>query len=56
VENLWTVPLDGGAPTVLSEFLTGVIFGMEWSRDNQQLIITQGEVRREVVLLTDAGE
>jgi Tol biopolymer transport system component len=56
VENVWTVPAGGGAPVMLSEFLTGVIFSMEWSRDSQGVIITQGEVRREVVLLTDAGE
>ena len=29
---------------------------MEWSRDSRNVILIQGEERREVVLLTDAGQ
>jgi len=56
VENIWTVPVGGGTPTAMSQFQTGVIFDMEWSRDSRNVIICQGEIRREVVLLTDTGE
>ena len=55
VENLWTIGVDGSNPTALTEFHVGHVFDMDWSRDSRSLIIRQGEVRREVVLLTDAG-
>ncbi len=56
VGNLWMVNVDGSAPTALSEFLVGQVFDMAWSRDSKNVILIQGEVRREVVLLTDVGQ
>jgi Tol biopolymer transport system component len=53
VENLWSVAVNDGAPTQLSQFPTGVIFDLEWSRDSANVLFTQGEIRREIVLIVD---
>jgi eukaryotic-like serine/threonine-protein kinase len=56
VHNLWTVKMDGNAAKALTDFRTGRVFDVEWSRDGRDVILRQGEVRREVVLLTEAGD
>ncbi len=54
--NLWTVRVDGSDLKKHTEFLTGLLYQVDWSRDSRNVILIQGEERREVVLLTDAGQ
>jgi Tol biopolymer transport system component len=56
VGTLWTVRVDGSDPQKHTEFTTGLLYEVEWSRDSKNVILIQGEERREVVLLTDAGQ
>ena len=53
---LWTVQVDGSDARKHTEFTTGLLYDVDWSRDSKNVIIIQGEERREVVLLTDAGQ
>ncbi len=54
--TLWTVRVDGSEPEKHTEFTSGLLYEVEWSRDSKNVILIQGEERREVVLLTDAGQ
>ncbi len=51
--NVWTVGSDGSRPTPITDFQLGVIFELEWSKNGEKVLIYQGEVRREIVLMTD---
>jgi hypothetical protein len=54
VNNLWRVPLDGGAPIQLTHFESDHIRGFDWSRDGRLLAIIRGGWRGDVVLLNGA--
>jgi Tol biopolymer transport system component len=49
--NLWTVRSDGTDPVQITDFRSGQIFDSKWTRDGESLVVLQGDVRREVVLL-----
>jgi DNA-binding winged helix-turn-helix (wHTH) protein/Tol biopolymer transport system component len=51
--NVWEQPISGGPPKQLTKFTTGQIFTFNWSRDGKRLIIGQGEVTSDVVLLSN---
>ncbi len=53
VSNLWTQPLEGGAPRQLTDFKTERIFRFAWSRDGQQLAIERGQDVSDVLLIKD---
>ena len=53
-ENVWTVDAAGGDLQQITEFRDDLVFDMEWARDGSSLFITQGDVRREVVMITDS--
>ncbi len=54
--DVWMVDADGGDPAPLTDFRTGQIFDMAWARDGQSLVVHQGDLRREVVLITQAQQ
>ncbi len=53
VSNIWSQPLDGGAPKQLTDFKTDRIFAYDWSRDGKLLLLARGTVSNDVVLISD---
>jgi Tol biopolymer transport system component len=53
-DNIWSRPLDGGAPHQVTHFHGDALFSFDWSRDGKQLVISRGIQARDVVLLQDA--
>ena len=44
VSNIWSLPLDGGKPTQLTDFKADQIFFFDWSSDGKQLAAARGLV------------
>jgi serine/threonine protein kinase/Tol biopolymer transport system component len=53
VSNLWTQPIDGGAPKQLTDFKSETIFSFDYSRDGKQLAVSRGTINNDVVLIKD---
>jgi Tol biopolymer transport system component len=51
VSNLWAQPIDGGAPTALTEFKERLIYNYAWSRDGKRLACVRGTESSDVVLI-----
>jgi len=56
VSNIWTQPINGGAPRQLTTFKSDSIFSFEWSRDGKQLLVARGMVASDVVLISSFRE
>jgi Tol biopolymer transport system component len=54
VSNLWSQPLDGGAPRQVTDFKSDLIYRFSYSRDGQQLALARGTMSRDVVLISEA--
>jgi len=50
--NIWEQPLAGGERRQLTHFTTGRIVDFSWSRDGSRLLVLQGEVSSDAVLLS----
>jgi Tol biopolymer transport system component/serine/threonine protein kinase len=53
VQNIWSQPIDGGAPKQLTDFKADQIFYFNWSRDGR-LAISRGLMINDVVLISDS--
>jgi len=53
VANIWSQPIDGGAPKQLTSFKSDLITSFAWSRDGKELVCSRGSVTSDVVLMTD---
>ncbi len=53
VSNIWSQPMDGGAPKQLTNFKADQIFWFDWSRDGKQLAVSRGTVTSDVVLISN---
>jgi hypothetical protein len=51
--NLWRQPLTAGEPQRLTDFPSLRIFHFHWSPDGQQLVLSRGDVRSDVLALSD---
>lgn len=51
ISNIWSYPIDGGAPKQLTSFRTDQIFSHAWSRDGKQLAVARGSIASDVVLI-----
>jgi hypothetical protein len=49
--NLWEQRLEGGKPKQLTHFRVGQIFDFDWSHDQKRLLMTRGQVTRDVVVI-----
>jgi len=53
VSNIWSLPLDTGAPKQLTDFKTDRIFWFDFSRDGKQLALSRGTQTSDVILIRD---
>jgi Tol biopolymer transport system component len=50
ISDIWSQPIDGGAPKKLTDFKADHIFSFDWSRNNK-LLISHGTSVSDVVLI-----
>jgi Tol biopolymer transport system component len=53
VTNLWAQPIDGSAPTQLTNFASERIFSFDFSRDGKQVALSRGTQTSDVVLISN---
>jgi Tol biopolymer transport system component len=53
-DNIWSIPIAGGAPKQLTNFTAGLIFAFQMSRDNKQIALSRGTQTDDVILLKDS--
>jgi len=50
--NIWDQPLSALKPKQLTQFNSGEIFDFSWTADHQHILMTRGQSKRDVVLLS----
>jgi eukaryotic-like serine/threonine-protein kinase len=53
VTNIWEQRLTGGAPRQVTNFTSGRIFNFNWTPDGKKMLLSRGEVKSDVVLLSN---
>jgi Tol biopolymer transport system component len=53
-DNIWSVPIGGGAAKQLTSFNSGLIFAFQVSPDGRQIALSRGTQTDDVILLRDA--
>lgn len=53
-DNIWSQPLNGGAPHQLTQLHGGTLFLFDWSRYGNQLVFCRGIQARNLMLIEDA--
>jgi DNA-binding winged helix-turn-helix (wHTH) protein/Tol biopolymer transport system component len=53
VTNIWEQPVVGGLPRQITNFTSGHIFDFNWTADGKQLLLSRGEIRNDVVLVSN---
>ncbi|MGH9931763.1 MAG: protein kinase domain-containing protein [Pyrinomonadaceae bacterium] len=53
-DNIWSVPIDGGAAKQVTNFTSGLIFAFQVSRDGKQIALSRGTQTDDVILLRDS--
>ena len=53
VSNIWSMPIDGGAPKQLTNFTTDQIAWFDLSRDGKPTLFSRGATTKDVVLSAD---
>jgi Tol biopolymer transport system component/DNA-binding winged helix-turn-helix (wHTH) protein len=53
--NIWEQALSGLKPKQLTHFNSGEIFDFSWTADHERLLMTRGQTKRDVVLLSHLG-
>jgi TolB protein len=56
VSNLWSQPIDGGAPKQLTFFKSDLTFAFALSKDGKSLALSRGTVSNDVVLIADLAD
>jgi Tol biopolymer transport system component len=51
--NIWEQPLAGGELRQVTNFTSGQIFEFNWTDDGKDLLVARGEIRSDVVLISD---
>jgi Tol biopolymer transport system component len=55
ISNIWSQPIDGGAPKQLTFFKSDLTFAFAFSKDGKSLALSRGTVSNDVVLIADLG-
>ena len=50
--NVWEQKLAGGEPAQVTNFTSGKIFDFSWTRDGKTLLLTKGNVTKDVVMIS----
>ena len=53
-DNLWSLPIDGGAAKQLTNFNSGLVFAFRVSNDGKQIALARGTQTDDVILIRDA--
>ena len=53
-DNIWSMPLGGGASKQLTNFNSGLIFAFQISRDGKKIALSRGTQTDDVILLRDS--
>jgi serine/threonine protein kinase/Tol biopolymer transport system component len=53
-DNIWSVPIDGGAARQLTNFNSGLVFAFQISPDGKQIALSRGTQTDDVILLRDS--
>jgi Tol biopolymer transport system component len=53
ISNIWSQPIDGGAPRQVTFFKSDLTFGFAFSKDSKSLVLARGTVSNDVVLIAD---
>jgi serine/threonine protein kinase/Tol biopolymer transport system component len=53
-DNIWSIPVQGGAAKQLTKFTNGLIFAFQVSSDGKQIAISRGTQTDDVILLRDS--
>jgi serine/threonine protein kinase len=56
VSNIYTRPIDGGAHKQFTRFDEKFIATFAWTPDGKSVVVTRGEIRSDVVILTDESQ
>ena len=54
VSNIWSQPLEGGAPVELTNFTEHIITAFDYSRDGHTLAVSRGLLIRDAVLISNS--
>jgi serine/threonine protein kinase len=52
--NIWRQPLDGAAPTQMTNYNSGRIFNFAWANDGR-LLLARGNTNNDLILIRDTG-
>ena len=52
VSNIWSMPIDGGAPKQLTNFTSDQILWFDLSRDGKPTLFSRGDTTKDVVLIS----
>lgn len=52
--NIWRQPVDGSAPTQITDFNSGKILNFAWTADGKDLIIARGNTNNDLLLIRDS--
>jgi Tol biopolymer transport system component len=52
--NIWRLPIDGSAPTPITDFRSGRILNFAWSADGKDLLIARGNTNNDLVMIRDS--
>lgn len=53
-QNIWRQPIDGSAPTQITDFNSGKILNFTWAADGKDLIIARGNTNNDLILIKDS--
>lgn len=53
--NIWSQPINGGAPTQLTDFQGDELFDFAYSPDGNWLAVARGKVTEDVLMITDVN-
>ena len=53
VSNVWSQPVDSGAPKRLTDFTSEKIFRIAWSRDGKRVVFERGTEINDATLISD---
>jgi eukaryotic-like serine/threonine-protein kinase len=55
VTNIWSQPVDGGAPKQITNFQDSFMSGFAWTRDGKQLVCSRGIFNRDAVIVSESN-